>query len=267
MKNDWMKTKVIVAAVAILVLSPVAFAQTAEGQKAAPAAALKHDLTGVWAGPGIATLNPVPPMTAWGQERFNASKPFSGPRLVPAGDSNDPMIMCDPLGFPRNVLWETRGVAFVQTPAVVVELFQYEHTFRMIWTDGRALPKNAGGDAIDAPDSRYYGYAIGHWDGDSFVADTVGIDENPWLDQLGHPQSSEMKVQERFTRVNGDTLNIAVNIDDPKAYTKPFEAGHITYKLQPKQTELPEQLCIPTQAALYRSTIATPAAPTTSSKK
>lgn len=266
MKNGWMKTMVVAAA--ILVLSPVAFAQSAQGQKGAAAPAPKRDLTGVWAGPGIAKLNPVPPMTAWGQAQFNASKPFSGPRLVPAGDSNDPMIMCDPLGFPRNVLWETRGVAFVQTPAVVVELFQYEHTFRMIWTDGRELPKNAGGDAIDAPDSRYYGYAIGHWDGDTtFVADTVGIDENPWLDQLGHPQSSEMKVQERFTRADHDTLNITVNIDDPKAYTKPFEAGRITYELQPKQAELPEQLCIPTQAALYRSTIATPAAPTTSSKK
>lgn len=243
--------------------SAAAFAQTG----AAPAAP-KRDLTGVWEGPGIATLNPVPPMTAWGQAQFNTSKPFSGPRLVPAGDSNDPMIMCDPLGFPRNVLWETRGVAFVQTPLVVVELFQYEHSFRMIWTDGRALPKNAGGDAIDAPDSRYYGFAIGHWDSDgTFVADTVGIDENPWLDQLGHPQSSEMKVQEKFTRTDRDTLNITVNIDDPKAYTKAFEAGHITYKLVPGKAELPEQLCIPTQAALYRSAIATPAAPTSSSKK
>jgi hypothetical protein len=262
MKNNRTKMSAALALLGMMAVScTVAFAQTS----AAPAP--KRDLTGVWAGPGIATLNPVPAMTAWGQAQFNASKPFSGPRLLPAGDSNDPMIMCDPLGFPRNVLWETRGVAFVQTPAVVVELFQYEHTFRMIWTDGRALPKNAGGDAIDAPDSRYYGYAIGHWDGESFVADTVGIDENPWLDQLGHPQSSQMKVQERFTRTDRDTLNIAVNIDDPKAYTKPFEAGHITYKLQPKQAELPEQLCIPTQAELYRSTIATPAAPKTSSKK
>jgi hypothetical protein len=264
MKSDWMKmmTNTALALLGMTAIScAMAFAQTS----AAPAP--KHDLTGVWAGPGIATLNPVPPMTAWGQAQFNTSKPFSGPRLLPAGDSNDPMIMCDPLGFPRNVLWETRGVAFVQTAAVVVELFQYEHTFRMIWTDGRELPKNAGGDAIDAPDSRYYGYAIGHWDGDSFVADTVGIDENPWLDQLGHPQSSQMKVQERITRADRDTLNVTVNINDPKAYTKPFEAGHITYKLEPKQAELPEQLCIPTQAALYRSTIATPAAPKTSSKK
>ena len=247
--------------IAITSTSLAVFAQT--GMAPAP----KRDLTGVWAGPGIATLNPVPPMTSWGQAQFNANKPFSGPRIFPAGDSNDPMIFCDPLGFPRNVLWETRGVAFVQTPAVVVELFQYEHVFRMIWTDGRKLPTNAGGEAIDAPDSRYYGYTIGHWDSDrTFVADTVGIAEEPWFDQLGHPQSSQMRVREKFTRADHDTLNITVNVDDPKSYTRPFEAGHITYKLQPKMAELPEQLCIPTQASLYRSTIATPAAPDSSKK-
>ena len=134
------------------------------------------------------------------------------------------MIKCDPLGFPRNLFHEMRAMELVQTPKKVVQLFQYQGIWRQIWTDGRELPKNAGADTIDAPDPMYYGYSVGKWDGDTFVVDTVGLDGDTWLDVYGDPHSENLKVEERYVRQDHDTMKLTVQVDDPKAYSKPFMA-------------------------------------------
>ena len=127
-------------------------------------------------------------------------------------------------------------------PGRMLELFQYNRVWREIWTDGRELPKNVGGRAADAPDPRWYGYSVGQWDGDySFVVDTVGSDDRSWLDTAGHPHSVDMRVQERYTRLNHNTLEMTITIDDPKAYTKPFVITTSQFKWIPNQ-ELREEI-------------------------
>jgi hypothetical protein len=257
----------IVGLLAVLLLSPVAFAQNAQranpgaGNAAAPAKASapapKRDITGVWFhnGPGN-RINKTSPMTPWGQAIFATHK-TSGADLV--ADSTDPLVKCDPLGFPRNITWEMRGVQFVTTPIKTVELFQYQRIWREIWTDGRALPKNAGSDAINAPDPRYYGYSIGHWDDDyNFVVETVGTDSDTWLDNAGDPHSEQLHVTENYKRVDHDNLEITLKIDDPKAYTQPFTLATVNYTWNPQQ-EFEEQLCIPSDAQRYLDLIANPA--------
>jgi hypothetical protein len=68
-----------------------------------------------------------------------------GSRAVSVVESDDPLVTCDPLGMPRSVLHETRGMEFVQAPDKVVLLQQYQRVFREIWTDGRSLPTDVGG--------------------------------------------------------------------------------------------------------------------------
>lgn len=264
MKRFWM----LMAVVAILGPASVARAQgagqaAAQAKKAPAGPAPKHDISGVWAGPVIPHREPVAPMTAWGQEIFNQAKPFGGlaDRSVGVGASNDPMITCDPLGFPRNVLWETRGLEFEQTPNKMLELFQYQRVWREIWTDGRPLPSNVGDDSnSNAPDPRWYGYSIGHWSDDyTFVIETTGLDERSWVDESGHPHSVSAHVEERYRRVDHDTLELTVTIDDPKAYTKPFEILKQNFHWNPKQ-EFEEQMCVPSEAEEYMKVIAAPAA-------
>jgi hypothetical protein len=219
------------------------------------------DINGVWAGVAAPRVNNPPPMTPAGQAAFKANKPFFGPALVPVAESNDPMIHCDPIGFPRDVLFEIRGIKFVQLPAETLQLNQYQRTWREIWTDGRALPKGVGGDSPDAPDPRYYGYSIGHWDGDyTFVVNTNGMDERTWLDENGHVKSADATAEERYTRLDHDTLEYTVTITDPKYYTQPYNAIKFDLKWNPKG-EFEEQLCIPTDMETYMKTIANPAAP------
>jgi hypothetical protein len=220
-------------------------------------AAPKRDLTGFWAGLVAAKLNAVAPMTPWGQEQFRLHKNNSE---FPVAEANDPLKGCDPPGFPRNMLFMTRGIAFAQMADRVLELFQFNRVWREIWTDGRALPKNVGGNSADALDPRWYGYSTGHWEGDyTFVVDSVGMDERTWLDNVGHPHSSELRVQERYTRVDHNDLEVTITITDPKTYTKPFVITKSSFKWIPQQ-DFEEQICVPSEEAAYLKIVGDPAA-------
>ena len=117
--------------------------------------------------------------------------------------------MGDPDGFPRNLLFELRPFQVVQTPKSVLMLYMFEKRWRTIWTDGRQLPKD--------PDPRWYGYSVGRWEDDStFVVNSVGMDERTWLDNAGSPHSDQMKVEERYHRVDQNTMELTVTIDDPE---------------------------------------------------
>jgi len=158
------------------------------------------------------------------------------------------------------MLFMTRGIAFAQMPGRVIEMFQFNRAWREIWTDGRELPKNVGGNSADAPDPRWYGYSVGRWEGDfTFVVDSVGSDERSWLDNAGHPHSVDLRVQERYTRVNHNTLEVTITIDDPKAYTKPFVITKTNFTWIPQQ-DFEEQFCVPSEEAEYQKLVGEPAA-------
>ena len=92
-----------------------------------------------------------------------------------------------------------------------------------------ALPTKVGGDDRDSLDPTYMGYSVGRWEDDyNFVIDTTGLDERTWLLRDGTPHSVMAHVQERWTRVDHNTMKVAMTIDDPKMFTKPFSLGTIT---------------------------------------
>jgi hypothetical protein len=262
-----------IALIAVLVFSPCGWSQTRQaGQSARGDAgktmvdqlsangsggpAPRRDLAGFWAGPSSARINEVPPMTPWGEEQFATRKNHG---QFSEADSNDPLKVCDPMGFPRNMLNLIRGIGFAQMPDRMILMSQYDRTWREIWTDGRALPKDVGGTADDSPDPLWYGYSVGHWEGDyTFVVDSTGSDERSWMDQVGHPHSVNIKVQERYTRVDHNTMEMTVTIDDPKTYTKPFTITKATFKWLPKQ-QVREEICVPSVMLEYQKDVAEPA--------
>ena len=122
----------------------------------------------------------------------------------------------------------------------------FEKRFRTIWTDGRALPKD--------PDPRWYGYSVGKWEDDTtFVVETIGLDEKTWLDNAGNPHSNDMKVIERYQRINEGTMELTVTIDDPTAYTKPWVGRNkLPLRLIPSNVDLMEMICSATEAQEYK---------------
>jgi hypothetical protein len=232
----------------------------AQGQnqlQTGPAApAPRRDLTGIWdaGGAGIGARGAAPaPLTPWGEALGKTHKAGDGIRQSPIEEINDPLsTMGDPEGFPRNLLFELRPFQIVHTPNSVLFLYMFEKRWRVVWTDGRQLPKD--------PDPRWYGYSVGHWEDDStFVVDSNGTDERTWLDNAGNPHSTEMKVEERYHRVNGNTLELTVTLDDPKAYTKPWVARNkLPLRLMPPNTDLMEMIPSATEAAAYKKVFAAP---------
>jgi hypothetical protein len=169
-----------------------------------------------------------PPMTEWAQERFKLTKPSFGPRAF--ADSNDPVnpttvnpVGCFPPGTPRIYL-QPFPMEIVQTPARVLMIFEFNHFIRQIWTDGRGHNTDLG--------PTWFGDSIGHWEGDTLVVDTIGLNDKTWIDRAGHPHSDQLHVVERMRRPEPNTLQVGLTMEDPKAYTKPW-GGQLTFQLHP----------------------------------
>ena len=230
-----------------------------------PGPAPKRDMSGAWVGPGVTNKpDPMPPMTPAGEAQFKLHKPygpatgFGAPGAAP--ESNDPFITCDPLGFPRNLLAQAitsrGGMLFGSAPNRIIIAQEQQRVWREIFMDGRALPKAV--DVRGAPESRYYGYSVGHWENDNtLVIETTGVDERPWLDDAGHPRSSSAHITERYTRPDQYNLQLTVTVDDPKYYTKPWTWMRANFYWM-KAQEFSESLCLPSEAIQYRDTLARP---------
>jgi hypothetical protein len=201
------------------------------------------------------------PYTPAGLAALKANKP-SGPgvRQVPVALSNDPLDQCDPMGFPRMEFFELRTFELVQTANQVIYLNQWYGNWRTIWTDGRELPKD--------PDPRWNGYSVGKWVDDyTFVVETVGLNPRTWLDHAGRPHSDALRVEERFHRVDHDTMELTVTIDDPKMYTEPWQGlNKFPLHLLPSDFDMPELLCSPIDMAAYNRRIGNSVLPSTPKK-
>jgi hypothetical protein len=148
---------------------------------------------------------------------------------------DDPLALCLPHGVPRI---NTNGIfpfKIVQTPKLVVILYEQLNLFRQVFIDGRQL----SGD----PNPTWLGYSMGRWDGDTLVVDTRGFNDKTWLDtRLGRPASDALHVVERFRRLNYGELEIVATIDDPKTYAKPWTTTPQHNKLQ-VGTDIMEFIC------------------------
>jgi hypothetical protein len=231
-----------------------------------PGPAPKRDLSGAWVGPGPTNRpEPVPPMTPAGEAIFKQRQAYGlatnlGSKDGPPGSSNDPFITCDPLGFPRNLIAHAitsrGGTLFGSAPDRILIAGEQQRVWREIWMDGRALPKAV--DTRGAPESRFYGYSVGHWENDNtLVIDTTGLDERTWLDEVGHPHSSMAHIQERYTRTDQYNMQLTVTVDDPKFYTKPWAFMRANFYWM-KAQEFAETMCVPSEALEYRDTLAKP---------
>ena len=177
-------------------------------------AVAQHDLSGVWMreqpGNGFSDA-PPPPLTSWALEHFAANRPTVGPDA--ALDANDPTLHCVPPGVPY-ILAVPTPFELIHARGEIIQIFEYNHFVRRIHTDGRPHPE----DLRDTGAYQWLGHSIGRWEGDTFVIDTIGFNDETWLDRLGHPHTDALHLIERLRRVNHGTLEYGVTVEDPKAY-------------------------------------------------
>lgn len=161
------------------------------------------------------------PYTAWGEEKLKSNVPI-GPHAT-AIDSNDPDFKCFPSGVPRIYLF-LYPMEIIHTPGRVLMLFEYGHNMRQIFTDGR-------GHAQDE-NPTWMGDSIGKWEGSTLVVDTTQQNDKTWFGYGGQPHSEDLRVTERISRPDHDSLLIDILLDDPKTYTMPLHTQK-KYVLKP----------------------------------
>jgi hypothetical protein len=206
------------------------------------------------------------PYTPYGLETYKSHKPLIGSNEVLPTSYNDPRDTCEPLGFPRANFYNLRETQIMQDQYKVAVLYEYGEAWRVIWTDGRELPKLVDGGVLvgkEIREPRFYGYSVGKWvDDTTLVVQTVGMmpEDKVWLDGTGRPISDQLRVEERFHRVNHDRMELTVTIDDPKMYTKPWLAmNKFAFRLQDPHFDVTEMYCSLSEMEKYNKVFGAPA--------
>jgi hypothetical protein len=220
-----------------------------------------HDLSGMWGFLGVGDVfrNP-PPLTPSGKQQHEATigeKNADGEPLHSkdtSGYGGGSSIVCDPHGWPRLYRTNDGGFEFITLPDRVLQFFEVTHTWRTIWTDGRKLPENP-------PEPRWLGWNVGHWEGDTFVVESNGFDDRSWIYSSnpdgGWTHSDEMRVVERWRRLNYGTIESQLTVIDPKTYTEPWVTPKVTVSLVPG-AELWEYFCVPSDHITFNKDVFIP---------
>lgn len=134
--------------------------------------------------------------------------------------ATEPYTRCKPAGGPRQLM-SPYGLEILQKPElerVYIMTISNAMSYRIIYMDGRDHPEELS--------PSYFGHSIGHWEGDTLVVDTVGMNERSWMNRDALPHTEQLHLVERLTRTSFDTLEYEVTIDDPGAYTAPWTSGY-----------------------------------------
>ena len=143
---------------------------------------------------------------------------------------------CVPDGVPGiTLVGAMHGMQLVSTPGAFVQLTELNHDYRVISIDARAHSKE--------PDPKFNGESVAHWDGDTLVIDTIGLDDRSWNDAGAWIHSDQQHVVERFSRPSRNYLIYQVTVEDPKVLTKPWVSAPHKYSLSVSGEPLNEWYC------------------------
>jgi hypothetical protein len=206
------------AALGLFVLGGLGYGAAAQNGSASAIQA-GADFSGVWQTRGFQRrVQPMDgtetPWLPWTKEAFDkreAAEKAGSPLY-------DPTAACLPSGVPR-IIAAPYPIEIIHTPTKVVILHEVQHLFRIIHLDKKEHPKKLT--------PSFFGHSIGHWEGDTLVVDTIGLNDMTQIDEAGTQHSDALHVVERIRKVDANTLEDIFTIEDPKAFTKPWTARRL----------------------------------------
>jgi hypothetical protein len=220
-----MRPGIFAAAAALLIFSTAVCAQTYQPKLTADG---KPDLEGFWNPQGgsapwdiepHAAAFTIPAGTGVITDTPDKKIPYKPEALAKRNDLrdnhifDDPQGHCAPSGIPRQT-YTPFGFQILQPRGSVVILYEAEHAYRAIRTDG--------GAHIPSTIKLWQGDAIGHWEGNTLVVDSTNYNGRTWFDMAGNFTTDSLHVIERYTPVDADTVQYEARIEDPTIYTKPW---------------------------------------------
>jgi hypothetical protein len=191
----------------------------------------RPDLTGVY-GYGIGGGRGAPPPPAGSLPTTPTLKPGAETfKVVRPPDDTGQYAQCMPPGVPQTFL-VPYYIQIVQAPKHVVILHEYLHLFRVIPTDGTPHPPD--------PDPTWMGNAVGRWEGDTLVVDSIGFNDKTEINGYRHTEA--LHVIERFQRTDYDSLKYEAVIEDPNVFTGPWVITR-TFPFLPEYSRIDEFVC------------------------
>jgi hypothetical protein len=149
-----------------------------------------------------------PPFRPWAKELRE--------QRMADNQKDNPDANCLPMGY-MQLHGHPQPRKIVQTPDLIIMMYEGNSGLRQIFTDGRPLP-----ELNEDLQPWWYGYSIGQWEGDTLVVESTGFRDDGWLDVYGSPLTEQGRLIERFRRPDYGHMEIDVTVNDPKAYTQPF---------------------------------------------
>jgi hypothetical protein len=178
------------------------------------------------------------PFTAWGKQQWES---------YDANADGDYAGACLPFGLLRSV-GGPHPVQIIQDDKYIAMMYEQNSWFHVTPIDGRPHPKEY--------DPTWFGNSVGRWEGDTLIIDTVGFNGRTRIDTIGHPHSDQLHTIERFHRTDRDHIDYVLTIDDPKAYTKPWDSVR-RWTLHP-EWEIMEYSCEENNKSLWEGRIKVP---------
>jgi len=192
----------------------------------------------------LSAQNKSPDLSGYWELRFDIRNVPPASLIAPATAAEraarvkhdrDAIRWCHFFGVPYMMAWSPVEVVQNTNGKEIAITSPVRTPARHIYTDGRP---HVSAETFDPTST---GNSIGHWEGDTLVVDTIGMNERTWLDAAGHPHGEKLHVTEKFTRPDSNTLRLEATIDDPDYYTKPWSVV-TTSRWAPGQ-ELMEYIC------------------------
>jgi len=175
----------------------------------------------------IADLN-NPNLKPWVKERMKKDND----EVLAGKIAYTPHSSCTPAGVPAFHLYGFQPMYFIQTPKEVVIIFSGDKQVRRVYLD---VPHSKN------PKPSWYGESVGHYEGDTLVVDTIGLNDKSFVDNFRTPHSEKLHVVERFKLVDGGkALEVNVWVEDPDAFYEPWSGLQRYDRIQ---RTMPEEIC------------------------
>ena len=133
---------------------------------------------------------------------------------------------CYPPGVPAWHIFRRVGgtmIYFVQTPEKVWMIWRGDNQVRRVYLN---VPHT------QTPKPTWHGESVGHYEGNTLVVDTIAILEDPWsfVDHYRTPHTDQLHVVERFQMIDADTIDVDIYVEDPGAFTSPWNARQVWHR-------------------------------------
>jgi hypothetical protein len=148
---------------------------------------------------------------------------------------------CKPAGVPGFSSFIVEPVYFVQSPKEILMVYAGNQELRHVYMD---MPHTRN------PKPSWYGESVGHYEGDTLVIDTTGLNNKTFVDNYRTPHTEKLHVVERYRLVNnGSNLEVKITADDPDTFNQPWSAMQRYRRVQ--QGPLDEQVCAENNLQLF----------------